>query len=310
MKIKKIKKIKYEGDVYNLRIKDGNDINNNYYANGLCVSNCHTAKAKTLDTILSKTFGHAMYRLGLSGTYPARDTAEFLSIQSLMGPKIITVKAKELIEKGLVTPVKINAMILNHNEHEFAEKMHIIKKRGGGKEVYLLEKEFIQKSLRRMMFFRKLVDKFEHNSLILFHNISYGKELFDYLNNNIQQKNFYYVDGSTKKEKREKIKKIMEITDGEPKILIASFGTFSTGINIKSITNVVFADSFKSDQIIRQSIGRGLRLHKDKTKLIVFDIVDRLHKKFDNILYKQYISRLEKIYKEQEFPVNEVNINI
>lgn len=271
----------------------------------------HTAKSKSLETILSKTFGHAKYRLGLSGTYPGNESAEYLTIQSLMGPKLMTVKAKELMDKGIVSQVKINAMILDHDEHDFAETVYSIKKRGDGQKAYLLEKEFVQKSLRRKLFFKKLVDRFNNNSMILFHNIEYGTMLYEYLRDNIIDKHIYYVDGSTDKEKREKIKKIMEITDdGKPKILVASFGTFSTGINIKAIMNIVFADSFKSDKIIRQSIGRGLRLHKDKNKLVVFDITDKFHKSYDNIMYKQYITRRDKIYNKQGFPVNEVKIKL
>ena len=102
----------------------------------------------------------------------------------------------------------------------------------------------------------------------------------------------------------------MKINDDKTKVLIASFGTFSTGINIPTIYNIVFADSFKSDQIIRQSIGRGLRLTKGKTKLVVFDIVDRFHIKFTNILYNQYISRRDNIYKKQEFPFQELKIKV
>lgn len=270
----------------------------------------HSAKAKSLDTILSKTFNHATYRFGLSGTYPKDSSAEYLTIQSLMGPKLMVVKARELMEKGLITPVKINAIILNYDEKDFTDKIHMIKKAGDGQKAYLLEKEYAQKSLRRKIFFRKLVEKFNDGSLILFHNIAYGKELYEHLRDNIMDKHFYYIDGGTPKVKREKIKKLMEITDSKPKILIASFGTFSTGINIKAIMNVVFADSFKSDQIIRQSIGRGLRLHADKSKLVVFDIVDRFHITFKNILYNQYISRRDNIYKQQEFPVNEIKIKI
>ena len=270
----------------------------------------HTAKSKSLETILTKTFGTAKYRLGLSGTYPDIQSAEYLTIQSLMGPKIVNVKSKFLMEKGLISEVKINVMILNYNEDEFAERVYRIKKNGGGQKAYQLEKEYAQKSLKRKVFFRKLVEKFKNNSLILFHTIEYGTMLYEYLRDNISNKHFYYIDGSTKKDKREKIKKLMEITDDKPKILIASFGTFSTGINIKAIMNVVFADSFKSDQIIRQSIGRGLRLHKDKNKLIVFDIVDNFLPKYTNILYKQYQVRLEKIYKKQGFTVNEIKLKI
>lgn len=270
----------------------------------------HTAKAKSLDTILSHTFGHAQYRLGLSGTFPKEQSAEILSIESLMGPKLITVKAKKLMDAGLVTPVKINAIVLNHNDYDFAETIHTIKKSGDGKRAYDLEKQYTQQSLRRMNIFRKLTDKFKNNSLILFHNIEYGKRLYEHLRDNITDKNFYYISGNTKKEKREKIKSLMkEVDDDKPKILIASFGTFSTGISITSIYNVVFAESFKSDQIIRQSIGRGLRLHKGKSILVVFDIVDRLHIKFENILYNQYKKRCE-IYKEQDFPVKEMKIKV
>ena len=270
----------------------------------------HTAKAKSLDTILTKTFGTATYRFGLSGTFPGPKSAEILTIQSLMGPKLMTVKAKELMDKGLITTVKINAMILNYDEEDFAEKMFMIKKRGDGQKAHQLEKEYAQKSLRRKEFFRKLIDKFNDNSLILFHNVEYGKELYEYLRDNMKNKLFYYIDGSTTKDKREVIKKLMKTTDETPKVLIASFGTFSTGISITSIYNIIFADSFKSDQIIRQSIGRGLRLHKDKSKLVVFDIVDRFHIKYTNILYNQYLSRRDNIYKQQEFPVNEVKIKI
>lgn len=270
----------------------------------------HTAKSKSLETILTKTFGSTEYRLGLSGTYPDVQSAEYLTIQSLMGPKLVNVKSKTLMEKGLISDVKINVMILNYNEVEFADNVYRIKKNGGGKKAYQLEKEFAQKSLKRKVFFRKLVEKFNNNSLILFHTIEYGTMLYEYLRDNIPGKHFYYIDGSTSKDKREKIKKLMEITDDQPKILLASFGTFSTGINVKAIMNVVFADSFKSDQIIRQSIGRGLRLHKDKNKLIVFDIVDNFLPKYTNILYKQYNVRLEKIYKKQGFTVNEIKLKI
>jgi type I site-specific restriction endonuclease len=100
----------------------------------------------------------------------------------------------------------------------------------------------------------------------------------------------------------------MENTDGNIKILIASFGTLSTGVNIKSITNVIFADSYKSDQKVRQSIGRALRLHENKNKAIIFDIVDRFHTSYKNILYNHYIYRKNEIYKKQQYPFDELKI--
>ena len=88
----------------------------------------HVAKAASLEKILTRTFTYAQYRIGLSGTYPSNNSAEILSIQSLMGPKLVTVGAKELMDKGLISPVKINAVILNYDEEEFAQKMFSIKK--------------------------------------------------------------------------------------------------------------------------------------------------------------------------------------
>jgi len=85
-------------------------------------------------------------------------------------------------------------------------------------------------------------------------------------------------------------------------------GTLSTGVNIKSITNVVFTDSYKSDQKIRQSIGRALRLHNKKDKAIIFDIVDRFHTSYKNILYNHYLYRKKEIYKKQDYPFDEIKI--
>lgn len=310
MKIKTIKKIDYDGDVYNLRIKDGKDILNNYFANDICVSNCHKAKAKTLTDILEKTFGHATYRVGFSGTFPEDQSAEKLTIEQNVGPTLLTVKATELMKKGLISHVKIKALILQHEDKDFAANVFAIKKRGGGKKAYELEKKYAQNSEKRVAFINKLVDRFKNNSLILFHNIEYGETIYNYLRNNCIGKNIYYIDGKVNAENRKRIKQIMDETTGNVNILVASFGTLSTGVNIKAINNIVFADSFKSDQIIRQSIGRGLRLHDEKAKLIVFDLVDQFHHAYKNTLFNHYKVRKDKIYTKQGFPLDEIKIVI
>lgn len=268
----------------------------------------HKAAAKTLESILSSTFGSAKIRFGMSGTFPDDDSAEFLSICSLLGPKLLTIGSKKLMEKNIISDVKIKSLILYHNDINFASSIMSIKKGGNSKKAYQLEKEYVQESSLRREFIGKLVSRFDQNSLLLFHTIEYGQNMFNYLRDNIAHKDFYYIDGSTSSEKRNFIKKAMEDTSGNPKILVASFGTLSTGVNIKSICNIVFLDSFKSDQLIRQSIGRGLRLHADKKKLHVFDIVDVFHKSFKNTLYKHYEVRKNSIYKKQEFPFDEIKV--
>jgi superfamily II DNA or RNA helicase len=270
----------------------------------------HTAKAKSLISILSKSFGSAKIRFGMSGTYPSPSTVEILTIQSVLGPKLINITAKKLMDKGLISNVKIKALLLHHDNRKFAEGVYNIKKRGDGQRAWQLEREYVANSAKRKKFIKTLVDKFKTNSLILFHTIDFGNELHDYIKDNCQNKDVFYIDGSTKMEKRDYIKKKMEDTSGNPKILIASFGTTSTGVNIKAITNIIFAQSFKEQKIIRQSIGRGLRLHSEKNKLIVFDLVDVFHSDFKTILWKQYESRRDEVYKKQQYPFDELKIKL
>ena len=102
----------------------------------------------------------------------------------------------------------------------------------------------------------------------------------------------------------------MEITDGNIKVLVASYGTLSTGVSINAIFNVIFADSFKSEQIIIQSIGRALRLHSDKKKANIFDLVDIFDSNnMTNILYRHFKER-EKFYIKRQYPYKIIKINL
>ena len=101
----------------------------------------------------------------------------------------------------------------------------------------------------------------------------------------------------------------MEITKDNVKILVASYGTLSTGVSINAITNVIFADSFKSEQIVIQSIGRALRKHEDKKVANIFDLVDVFDTSMSNILYKHFLER-EGFYKKRKYPYKIVKINL
>jgi len=270
----------------------------------------HTCKAKTLIDVLGRTRGSARWRFGMSGTFPKEDSLEILTIQALLGPKISEVKAKELMDKGVISGVKIKSIQLNHEDPGFEAQLKMIKRGRNGKACYDLEKAYIHKSDKRLRF---IVDKIAKNvkktTLVLFHTVEYGTRLYEAMRDTLD-KEVYYIDGSVKTEKREWIKKRLEEGDGA-KILVASFGTLSTGVSIRNIHTIVFADSFKSDQVIRQSIGRGLRLHKDKDKLILIDITDQFTGGLNptNILFKHWIER-KSIYKEQEFEWDELKINL
>jgi superfamily II DNA or RNA helicase len=270
----------------------------------------HGAKAKTILSILSKTFRKAYSRFGVSGTFPSDDTCEILTIQSVLGPKITEVSAHELKEKGIITPMEVKAVMMNHNDLEFADRMDQIRKGGYGKEAFEIEKDYIHISEKRLDFIKKIVDKCDSNTLLLFHTIEYGEKIYNRLKEELPDKEFFYIDGGISGKKREEIKKEMEKTDGKVRVLVASYGTLSTGVSINAIFNVIFADSFKSEQIIIQSIGRALRLQTDKKKAVIFDLVDVYDpKNMSNILFRHFKER-EKFYIKRKYPYKVIKINL
>ena len=270
----------------------------------------HGAKSTTLTTILKRTFGHAYNRFGVSGTFPSDESLEILTIQSVLGPNVTKIEASTLVQSGTITPMTIKAVILNHSTSEVNERLNYIKKMGAGADAFRLEKEFIQSSDKRIEFIKKLVEKCDSNTLLLFHTIEYGTKIFNKLKEELKDKDIYYIDGEVNNKQREAIKKEMERTDDKVKILCASFGTLSTGVSINAIFNVIFADSFKSEQIIIQSIGRALRKHDEKKVATIFDIVDIFDPvNMNNILYKHYKER-EKFYKNRKYPYKEIKMNL
>ncbi len=334
MKIKSIKKIDYNGDVYNLRVKNSieNENNHNYFANNICVSNCHKAGAKgngsgmkQINKILGHTVGKAYMRFGLSGTYPESETLDNITIQSLHGPILSEVLAKELMDKGVISNVKIKALILNYNDPEFNDNISVIRK-GNGKGAFDLEKKYVNDSEVRMNFvFDNILSKTNKNTLVLFNLIDYGKKIYNKLRDNLQGVDVYYIDGETKKDRREYIKKKLDSSGrrtkigkilgddtikDNPKILVASFGVFSTGVSVKNLHYLVFMESFKSEQLIIQSVGRVLRLSQGKNHATIFDIVDVFDNRTrnKNALYKHYLER-KSFYIKREYPVEEKIIN-
>ena len=181
---------------------------------------------------------------------------------------------------------------------------------GAGADAFRLEKEYVQSSDKRLEFIKKMVEKCESNTLLLFHTIEYGTKIFEKLKNEIKDKEFYYIDGEVSGKNRDLIKKEMEKTDGKVRVLIASFGTVGTGYSINNLHYLLMVDSFKSEQIVIQAIGRVLRLFDGKKKAVIFDLVDVFDTKDQsNILYKHYLER-QKFYNQRKYPFNEIKINL
>lgn len=200
----------------------------------------HGSKSKTITTILENTFKHAYSRFGVSGTFPGDDTCEILTIQSVLGPKITEVSANELKEKGIITPMEIRAVIMNHDDKEFDERVYQIRKAGMGKEAFGLEKDYIHISGKRLDFIKKIVEKCDSNTLLLFHTIDYGQTIFNKLRDEIPDKEFFYIDGEISGKKREEIKKQMEITKKEIEWTSLNFGDFE--IELKSNSKVLLSN--------------------------------------------------------------------
>lgn len=242
------------------------------------------------------------------------------------GPVVDVIKAKKLMDEGFITKVKIKGLLMYHNNWEFTNQLEIVASRDK-KAAYDLECAKIQESEERLDLINKVLSQCKSNTLVLFHNTEYGQKLLEHLKSRNPDKDFYYIDGTVKNNGNSKniennrsfIKKQMEITnDGRVKVLIASFGTLSTGVSIKAINNILFTQSFKKAQVIIQSIGRALRLHPEKKMAYIFDFVDvfnhdnfaaKLKSKFKNILYNHWTQRL-KIYADEEYPCDSIELNL
>ena len=278
----------------------------------VCVDEAHFTQAKSVKETLAKC-RNIIYRFGLSGTLEKDDFAERLTLQAYLGPMINKVSAEFLFKNKYATPVQVKVIKLNYMDSEVKEKLYEIRKRRtsiDGAKILDIERKLVIESEKRLNYICDLVNKTKKNTLILFHNVkaNYGKRMQERLYELSKEKDIFYIDGETDVEKREYFKQSLE--EGHNKVLIASFGTFSTGISVKNIPNIVFSESFKSDKIIRQSIGRGMRLHESKTKTNIIDICDDFSFNGDkNFLIKHMEKRLE-IYDGQGFPYKLYSVDL
>lgn len=272
------------------------------------IDEMHKIKAASIKNILEKC-KNTNYQFGLTGTFP-KEELDRLTLMAYTGPLINKIDAFFLQKEGYIAKCEIKILELNYASLKIRESLYNLAKHinlDERKKLYDVEKDFVINNKDRLNIITNIISKVTKNSLVLFYHIEYGKMLYNKLKEICKDKLVYYIDGSIDDGMREFYKKKMEQNDNI--ILIASFGTFSTGINIKNIHNIFLTESFKSEIIIRQSIGRGLRLHDKKDKLIIIDFVDNLcYKKWKNILYKHGLER-QKIYEEQQFPyiIKELN---
>ena len=259
----------------------------------------HLFKAKSLTGIMTK-LDTCKYRFGLTGTLDGTQTHR-LVLEGLFGKAKYVVTTKELMDNKTLSNLKINCIILNHKE----EDKNIVQGFG-----YHEELEYIVTKAERNTFLLELVGYITGNSLVLFQFVEkHGKILYDLINDKYKNRPVFFVYGGVDADTREQIREIVE--NEENAIIVASYGTFSTGINIRNIDNIVFASPSKSKIRVLQSLGRGLRRGDKSESLKVFDISDDLTSKPSrlNFTLRHFKERLN-IYDEQKFnyEIDKVNL--
>ena len=258
----------------------------------------HQFKAKSLTTILSGCT-NAKYRIGTTGTLDGTQTHR-LVLEGLFGPVYKATTTSELIDKGQLASFKIKCLILKHNE--------AVCKQARDWD-YNTEIDYIVQNPARNEFIRNLALSLNGNTLILFQFVEkHGKDLYTIIKDSVKDRHVFFVFGGTDVEVRESVRAITE--KERDAIIVASYGTFSTGVNIRNLHNIIFASPSKSRIRNLQSIGRGLRKGDNKEEAVLFDIADDFRiGKFVNYTLKHFIERV-KIYDDEKFNYKFYNIEL
>ena len=299
MRIKLIKQIDKPDITYNLHIKD----NHNYIVNGCVVANCHGAKATEMQKILKKLIS-TEYRIGCTGTVP-KDDADRYTIIGMLGPVVPIIKAHELIEQDKATPVEIICCNLKYPEW-VCDKYNSSSKKVSGEKKYRAEKTFLlNECTQRTEFIVNLCNHLEGNTLILVETLD-GVDNIKTLLESKTNKKVNVVTGSVDKDERELIR-IQVNKEKTNNIIVATIKTFSTGLNVPYLHNLILASPTKAYGSLIQSIGRVLRLADSKDVARVYDIIDNLcvTSKGGNVRknysYNHFLERLS-IYTHEQYP--------
>ena len=254
----------------------------------------HLFKSKSLISIMTKLH-HAKYRFGFTGTLDGTQTHKWV-LEGLFGPSYKVTKTDELIKQGHLSQLDIQCLVLKHPPQKF--------------EVYNDEIEYLITHEQRNKFIKNLALDLKGNTLILYSRVeAHGAVLYDIINNSKKDdQKVFFVHGGVDAESREEIR---EITENEKNaIIVASYGTFSTGINIRNLHNIIFASPSKSRIRNLQSIGRVLRKGANKVKAILYDIADDCtHNSRRNYTLNHFIERI-KIYNEENFNYEIISIQL
>ena len=259
----------------------------------------HLFKAKSLTSILSK-LDNCKYRFGFTGTLDGTETHK-LVLEGLFGSVRKVTSTADLIEQKYLADFKIKAIVLSYPEE--------IRKMIARTADYQSEMDYIVSLSARNNFIKNLTLSLEGNTLLLFQYVEkHGKLLYDLLKKDCETRKIFFVHGGIDGDERESIRKIVE--EEQNAIIVASYGTFSTGVNIRNLHNVIFASPSKSKIRNLQSIGRGLRKSDSKDSATLYDIADDMSwKSKKNFTLLHFMERI-KIYNEEKFEYKIYTVSI
>jgi len=259
----------------------------------------HGFKSKSLMNIMNKCT-EAEYRFGTTGTLDGSQTHE-LVLQGLFGKIYKVTTTKKLQDSDTLAKLSIRRLVLEYNEKV---------RKDFGKQTYQDEIAFIVEHEKRNNFIKNLTLDLKGNTLVLYNYVEkHGKPLFNLIRDNADEnRKIFFVSGGTDVSDREAIRGIVEKQSDA--IVVASLGTFSTGINIKNLHNIVFASPSKSQIRVLQSIGRGLRKSDDGRVTTLYDISDDISwQKRKNFSLLHSWARLD-IYKKEQFEYQTITVKI
>lgn len=251
---------------------------------------CHLFKAKSLTSIMHKCT-KAPFKIGTTGTLDGTKTHR-LVLEGLFGAVHKVTTTKKLMDTNQLADLKIRCVTLDYTD----EEKQLCKKFS-----YQEELDWLVTHPKRNKFIRNLVVDLKGNTLVLFQYVEkHGEPLYDMLSEKIDEdRDLFFVHGGVEAKDREQVRALTEQSSNA--IILASYGTFSTGINIRNLHNIVFASPTKSRIRNLQSIGRGLRLGEQKVSCKLYDIGDNLSwKSHKNYTLLHLIERV-KIYNEEGF---------
>lgn len=286
----------------------------------IILDEAHKGSAKCIKEVFD-TAETVEYRTGWTGSLKSSSITG-MQAEALIGPIKVITDTAALMDAGVVADLTIQMVRFNYDTEMVKQLKDYfdIKRKTTGKPTYTDEIKFLETNVQRNTTIVKMAGMFKNTGLLLYTHQAHGKELYRIARSMFPSKNIYKIDGSavirndTRYKTYEELKSVIE--NEEDAILICSFGVFSTGVSIKNINYIFFTVPIKSYVRTIQSIGRGLRVSKSKTKVMLIDIVDDLcgrtktgKKGKENYAYKHFKERFN-MYAEQKFKYNMMTIDI